>query len=80
MKTKGFLLDGGLLCGRSGRRVEEDAFADIEAAAAEELVDDRFGEARGVEFDADGFFGLVELELADSVDLAEATDAEGCGF
>ena len=57
-----------------------ERFDDVEAGAAEELVDDRLSEAGGVVFDADGAGGLVEGELADAVDLADAGDGQGCGL
>ena len=57
-----------------------ERFDDVEAGAAEELVDDGLGEAGGVVFDADGAGGLVERELADAVDLADAGDGQGCGL
>ena len=40
-------------------------------------MDDGLGEAGGVVLDADGPGGFVEVELADSVDLAELGDGEG---
>jgi hypothetical protein len=65
-----------------GRRWVEhgERFDDVEAGAAEELVDDGLGEAGGVVFDADGAGGLVEGELADTVDLADAGDGQGSGL
>jgi hypothetical protein len=75
-------LRGGLL-GRwvgDGERDEGDLFDDVEAGAAEELVDDGLGEAAGVVLDTDGFFPFAEVEAADAVDLAEAGDGQGGGF
>jgi len=43
-------------------------------------VNDGFGEASGIVFDADGFAGFVEVELANAVDLAEIGDGEDCCF
>jgi len=62
------------------RRGEGDLFDDVEAGAAEELVDDGLGEAAGVVLDTDGLFGLAELEAANAVDLAQAGDSHGCSF
>lgn len=55
-------------------------FDHIEAGTAEKLVDDGLGEAGGVVFDADGLLRLVEVELADAVDLAQVGDRERCRF
>ena len=66
---------GGGRCGlgRWGRRCgEHDALNDVDAGAAQELVDDGLGEAAGVVLDADGALTLIELEVADAVDLANA--------
>jgi hypothetical protein len=78
-------MDGGKSggCGldwwrRRGWVEHGERFYDVEAGAAEELVDDGLGEAGGVVFDADGAGGLVEGELADAVDLADAGDGQGC--
>ena len=73
---------GGWLGGWWWRRWVEhgEGFDDVEAGAAEELVDDRLGEAGGVVFDADCAGGLVEGELADAVDLADAGDCQSCGL
>ena len=73
---------GGWLGGwrRWGWVEHGERFYDVEAGAAEELVDDGFGEAGGVVFDADGAGGFVEGEFADTVDLADAGDGEGCGL
>jgi hypothetical protein len=59
---------------------EDDALGDVEAGAAEELVDYRLGEAGGVVLDAYGLFGFVDGEVADSVDLADAGDRQDGGF
>jgi hypothetical protein len=66
---------------RRRRWVEHgEGFDDVEAGATEKLVDDRLGEAGGVVFDSDGAGSLVEGELTDSVDLADAGDGECCGL
>lgn len=39
-------------------------------------MDDGLGEAAGVVLDADGLFAFVELEMADAVDLADASHGE----
>jgi hypothetical protein len=56
---------------------EGHSFDDVEAGAAQELVDDRLGEAAGVELNADGLLGLVELYEAYAVDLAHPGHGEG---
>jgi hypothetical protein len=71
--------DGGWF-GWWGDGEELDALDDVEAAAAQELMDDRFGEAGGVVFYADGFIEFLEFEAADSVDLAETGYGKDCGF
>ncbi len=48
-----------------------DGFDDVEAGAAEELMDDRAGEATGVVFHADRFGGFIECHAADAVDVAD---------
>jgi len=53
---------------------------DVEACAAEELLDDDVGEAGSVELDADGSGGFIERDTADAVDLAEAGDGHDGGF
>ncbi len=63
-----------------GRRDEGNFFDDVEAGAAEELVDDGLGEAAGVVFEADGLFRFAELEAADAVDLTEAREGHDGGF
>ncbi len=70
-------LDG---CGWGGGLEESDALENIEAAAAEELVDDGLGEAGGIVLDADGAVGLVEVDAADAVDFAQAGEAKGGGL
>jgi hypothetical protein len=52
------------------RSEEREGFDDVEAAAPEELMDDGFGEARGVVLDADGLLSFVEFEFSNSVDFA----------
>jgi hypothetical protein len=73
---------GGWWVGWRWRRWVEhgERFDDVEAGSAEELVDDGLGEAGGVVFDADSAGRLVEGEFADSVDLADAGDGQGCGL
>ena len=62
------------------RREHGHGFDDIEAGAAQELVDDRPGEAGGIVFDADGLFGFVEFDAADPVDLADFRDGKDGGL
>ncbi len=75
-------LGGGLLRGGVGygKGDEGDLFDDVEAGAATELVDDGFGETAGVVLDPDGLFRLAQIDTADAVDLAKASDGHGCGF
>jgi hypothetical protein len=62
------------------RREHGHRFYDIEAGTAQELVDDRLGEAGGVVLDADGLFCFAELEAANSVDFADFCDGKGGGL
>ena len=71
---------GGIGGGRRGRRKHGQSFHDVEAGAAEELVDDRFGEARGVVLNANSGGAFVQVQLADSVDLAEVAECYCGGF
>ena len=71
---------GGGFGGRELGRDERDLFDDVEAGAAEELVDEGLCEAAGVVLHADGFFLFLEVDLADAVDLAKIGDGHGCGF
>ena len=59
-----------------GWGVEGLAVEDVEAGAAQELVDDGLGEAGGIVLDADSLFGFVERDAADAVDLAQTGDGE----
>jgi len=69
-------LGGGWSRGRvrDGQADERHLFDEVQAGAAEHLVDDCFGEAAGVVLDADGLFSLAKVEVADAVDLPEAGD------
>ena len=79
---RGELCGGGRPCrrGRCRGLEEGDALEDIEAAAAEKLVDDGLRETGGIVLDADGAVGLGEVNAADAVDLTQAGEAEGGGF
>ena len=72
--------DGGLerrgWGGVVGLGEEGDGLDDVEAGAAEELVDDGAGEAAGVVLDADGLRGLIDGEVADAVDVAHLGECE----
>ncbi len=65
---------------RRRRRRQGKGLDDVEASAAEELVDDGLGEAAGVVLDPHRLLHLVEVDLADAVDLAEAVDGHRGGF
>ncbi len=67
---------GGFWWGWDG--VEDDLLGDVEAGAAQELVNDLACEAGGVVFDAHGFFGFVEFDQAHAVDLAQAGHCKSC--
>ncbi len=71
-------------CGRLGlrdrRREHRHGFYDIKTGAAQELMDDRLGEAGGVVLDADGLFSFTEFDTADSIDFADLCDGKGCGL
>ena len=70
---------GGLRFGERGRE-HRHGFYDVEAGAAQELVDDGLGEAGGVVLDADGLFGFAEIDASDSVDFADFGDGKGCSL
>jgi hypothetical protein len=55
-------------------------FYDVEAGAAQELVNDRLGEAGSVVLDADGLFSFAEFDAADSIDFADFGDGKGSGL
>jgi hypothetical protein len=55
---------------------EGDGFDDIEAGAAEQLVDDGAGEAAGVVLHADSPGGLVDSHPADAIDIADLGERE----
>ena len=80
VKGIGLAGGGGSGCGLGLRRDEGDALDDVEAGAAEQPVDDGFGEAGGVVLDAHGAGGFVEGEGADSVDFADAAEGHHGGF
>lgn len=65
---------------RERRREHGHGFYDIETGAAQELVDDRLGEAGSVVLDADCLFGFAEFDAADSVDFADFGDGQGSGL
>lgn len=73
-----------LCCCRFGlgerRREHGHGLYDLEAGAAQELVDDRPGEAGGVVLDADGLLGFVELDATNTVDFADLGDGKGGGL
>jgi len=57
-----------------------DGFDDVEAGAAQQLVDDGAGEAAGVVLDTDGLGRLVEFHAADTVDVADLGEREHGAF
>jgi hypothetical protein len=59
------------------RREHGHGFYDVEAGTAQELMNDRLGEARGVVLDTDRLLGFAELDATDSVDFANFGDGKG---
>jgi len=72
------VLDGGWI--GYGSVEERDLLDEVEAGAPEHLVDAGLGEAAGVVLDPDGFFGFVERNAADAIDLTQAGDGHGRRF
>lgn len=62
------------------RREHGHGFDDVEAGAAQKLVDDRLGEAGGVVLDADGLFGFVQRDATNAIDFADFCDGKGSGL
>ena len=61
-------------------RDKSDLFNNVQARAAEKLVNNRLREAAGVVFHPDGLGGFTEIKLADAVYVADLGDGEHGGL
>jgi hypothetical protein len=85
LKEQKIVIVAKLLCRyglglRERRREHGHGFYDVEAGAAQELVNYRLGKAGGVVLDADSLFCFAQLDAADSVDFADFSDGKGGGL